>query len=90
MLKMSNMMSKIIFLRTLIFSVTACMELSNEPLPQRYLKWSKPNTSREETKKAIQECGYGNIWGVQDDYTNNGTGGKRGKCMIKKGFKSVE
>jgi hypothetical protein len=72
-------MSKIIFLGVLIFFVTACMELTHDPLPQNYIQWFKPNASREETKQATQECSLNVSLGYVGEK-------KVEECMLKKGF----
>jgi hypothetical protein len=83
------MMMKVInkiFFSMIIFYLTGCLGLSNQPPDEFHIQWFKPNVSREETKKAIEECGFQNIYGYSGFYLIN-EDAKRENCMFKRGFK---
>jgi hypothetical protein len=81
-------MGRIIFLSLLMLTITACNQDPFEPPPPTYTLWLKANAYPDDVIKAMQECGYENVYGYDADKI----GAKeeianRRECMVKKGFR---
>lgn len=78
---------KILLVGTLALTMAACGFKPFQPNPPTYTMWLKVNVSEDGVKKAMQLCGYKDLYGY---------GGSRGEknedtarmqnCMFKNGF----
>jgi hypothetical protein len=62
--------SKLVFLGILPCCITGCLNLERGSPTQFYMEWFKPNVSREETIKALDECFHDIPEHVESSYSD--------------------